>query len=249
MRTLCPAIGAALLAVAARAHAADPEAVLHFELQKQLPVIKAQVDGLDATLILDLGGAGVLALRPGWPGSTAVDSGQARELSLPGGSSTQVPAVVWRKPQVPPGIDGDLGYGYLRRYGLVIDYSLRTVKLFRPGTQLDECRAAPVALLQLGSLPYVRFERGGQPFLLGLDSGANQNVVKRGQQDDASPQATTQDDIQLAGQVISTGPFRAIDLPIPVIDGLLGYDFFLRHRVCLDPTSKTFAVEPFATAR
>lgn len=249
MRTLSPIIGAVLLLMAARAHGADPEAVLHFELQKQLPVMKVQVDGLDATLILDLGGAAALALRPGWPGSTTVDSDGARVLNFADGSSIQVPAVAWRKSPVPPGIDGYLGYGYLRRYSLVIDYSRRAVRLFRQGVQLDECRAAPVALLQLGSLPYVQFERAGKPFLLGLDTGANQNVVKRGNQDEASRQPTMQGDIRLAGQAISTGPFRAIDLPIPVLDGLLGYDFFARYRVCLDSTSKTFSAEPFSTAR
>jgi hypothetical protein len=158
--------------MAARAHGVDPEAVLHFELNKQLPVIKVQVDGLDAALILDLGGAAALALRPGWPGPATVDGDGTRMVSFAGGNSIQVPAAVWKKPKVPPGIDGYLGYGYLRRYGLVIDYSRREVRLFRQGVQLDECRAAPVALLQLGSLPYVRFERGGKPFLLGLDSAA-----------------------------------------------------------------------------
>jgi hypothetical protein len=229
MRTLClSALAAALLHSAAHA---QPR-ILPFSLERRLPLLQAEVDGRPARLLLDLGGSAVLALRPDWPGLTA-----SAQLALIGDAAQPVPAKPWPRHSPPPGVDGYLGYGYLARYSLVIDYPQQQVRLYPAGRLADECRGPVAALQQLGSLPYARFEQQGSVLPLGLDTGANQNVLRRDAQ--LHPGA-----LLLEGVALEPGPFSRIDLAVPVIAGFLGHDFFARRRVCLDAASKRLQIEP-----
>jgi hypothetical protein len=229
MSKLCfPILGAALLWGVAQA---QPR-ILHFTLERQLPLMKAEVDGHPARLLLDLGGAAALALRPDWPGLAA-----SAQLTVNGGASETVPARPWPRNKPPPGVDGYLGYGYLARHSLVIDYAQQQVRLYPPGRLADECSGPVAALQQLGSLPYARFEQQGTVLPLGLDTGANQNVLRR----EAALQPGA---LMLEGVALEPGPFGRIDLAVPLIAGFLGHDFFARHRVCLDASSKQLQIEP-----
>ncbi|MDO6386408.1 hypothetical protein [Uliginosibacterium sp. 31-12] len=235
----------ALLCVA-KAHALEPERVLHFELRQQVPILQVQVDGREASLILDLGGASALALRPDWAEAGAAGEASEHLLALAPGELEAVPATVWKKTRIPPGIDGYLGWAYLQRYKLVFDYAKQAARLYPRGAVHAECAGAPVPLHRLGSLPYVQFDHAGQALLLGLDTGANQNLIKPGVAGAAlSDKTLSIDGVTLAGQALKPGPLRVMELPIPTLHGLLGYDFFARYRVCLDPAANTFALAAF----
>lgn len=232
------------------AHAAPPGGTLRFELQRQLPVIQVQIDGAPASLLVDLGGALALALRPDWPGWAPDETQDARRVAFAGGWREELVARPWRKAVIPPGIDGYLGYGYLQRFGVVIDYAVQEVRLVAAGEPLTACRSAPVALKRLGSLPYLGFERDGQPLRLGLDTGANQNVLKRSAVNAGATEArVTLGAVQLDGRAVDLGAFRLLELPIPVVDGLLGYDFFARHRVCMEAAARAVAFDEYAAEK
>lgn len=209
---------------------------LPFRLDRQLPLIQARIDGRAATLILDLGGTAALALRPDW-GDLQADQDVSKTLETGAMPATSVPARIWKKPTLPPGVDGYLGYGYLKQFALLIDYSNQIMQLSPPGKLDAACGNHVVPLLHLGSLAYVSFEQDGRPLLLGLDTGANQNVSR----DSASALSST---ARLGAHSLDLGPFRQIKLPLPKLDGILGYDFFARHLVCLDVQTDTFAVTP-----
>jgi hypothetical protein len=235
----------ALLATA-RAGALEPERVLPFELSQQLPLLKLQVDDRPATLILDLGGAAPLALRPDWPADDPKTDARTKRVRLPGGELETLPATVWKRTSIPPGIDGYLGFAYLQRFNLVFDYAKRQARLYPRGAAHGECRAKPAALSRLGSLPYVQFDYSGQTLLMGLDTGANQNLIKPGRPGTAlSDTKRSIDGASLAAQATTPGPLLVMELPIPTLDGLLGYDFFARYRVCLDPAANTLAADAF----
>jgi hypothetical protein len=209
---------------------------LAFRLERQLPLIQARIDGQAATLLLDLGGTAALALRPNWDGLQP-DQDVDKTLETSAMPPTPVPTRIWKKSPLPPGVDGYVGYGYLKQFALLIDYRNQIMQLSPPG-KLDAACGNNVAPLQhLGSLAYVRFEQDDRPLLLGLDTGANQNVSK-----DSAPALSGT--ARLAMQSLDLGPFRQIKLPLPRLDGILGYEFFARHLVCLDAQSATFAVTP-----
>lgn len=224
----------------------EPERVLPFELQRQLPILTVQVDDRPATLILDLGGAAALALRPDWPAEDGHGDAPTARVRLPGGELENLPATIWKKTGIPPGIDGYLGFGYLQRFNLVFDYARRQARLYARGAPHGECRAQPARLSRLGSLPYVQLDYEGQPLLMGLDTGANQSLIKAGRPGAAPGDKTRSiDGATLAGQRSNPGPLLIMALPIPTLDGLLGYDFFARYRVCLDPAANTLAADAF----
>lgn len=164
------------------------------------------------------------------------------------GEPVDLPATVWRKPAYPPGIDGYLGWGYLRRFSLVVDYRGRQLQLWPAGALAPVCAAPPAVLRQLGSLPYVTVEHEGQPLPLGLDTGANQNVLIAGR----VPAAATPGAHRVLapasweGRPLALGSFKVIELKLPVLAGFLGHGFFASHRVCLDAQSASVSIEPLA---
>ncbi|HEY0957626.1 MAG TPA: hypothetical protein VGE36_22935 [Roseateles sp.] len=64
-RALRPLTAALLLMTAMQAWAA-PDLALPFTLEAGLPLLDARIDGRQARLLIDTGGAAALALRPDW---------------------------------------------------------------------------------------------------------------------------------------------------------------------------------------
>ncbi len=233
-----------MLALAAACQA-QAERRLPFQIERQLPVLEARIDGVPARLLLDLGGAAALALRPDWPQGLQAQ----HPLQVAGTDLGSLRAQVWKRPRIPEGIDGYLGYGFLAGYGLVIDYRAGELRLLAPGRALAACAPAPaVELQQLGSLPYLHLERGASSLLLGLDTGANQNVIKQESSHAAAGGVFSLDGLSLGGQPLQPGPFRAIALSLPRLDGLLGHGFFAAHRVCIEPAARQLAAQAFGGA-
>lgn len=212
---------------------------LSFEIQKQLPVISAELDGKPVRLLLDTGGGSALALRH----DLISDATQVRQLALQSGKAVQLKAVPWKKASIPEGIDGYLGMGWLRQYSLVIDYAHAQLRLHPAGNLAPECGTQAVPLQMLGSLPYVRLTQDAQPVALGLDTGANQNILKTGSRWSGNAgQVLTGLTLQTEGWTGQQN-FRLVNVQVPVIDGFLGYEFFAGHLVCMDIQSAKLAIK------
>lgn len=243
-------IGGLLLLQVGYASALSPELVIKFDLERQWPLIRLKIDDAPATLILDTGGGSMLALRPSWPNPPVDKDSKSRRLEFAAGHSLELLSTVWKKSPAPNGIDGYLGYGFFRQYNIVIDYASAEFRLYRIGDEHLECSSKPESISNLGSLEYLKIEREGKPLLLGLDTGANQNILTTSSgsavpgDSPASRGKTT-----LGDRELDLGKFRRVSLQIPVIDGFLGYDFFAKHRVCINPVARTISVDQFSQAR
>ena len=118
MRRMLPTFGAALLALSAAQAQPEADLTLPFTLEAGLPVLQARIDGRDARLLIDSGGAAALALRPDWaPAAEAAGTvstqdaqGQVRpaaplvvgEVVLAGhGLPVAPPAQTWSKAKRP----------------------------------------------------------------------------------------------------------------------------------------------------
>jgi hypothetical protein len=254
-----------LLATTAAAQA-QPEAdlTLPFTLEAGLPVLQARIDGRDARLLIDSGGAAALALRPDWapaleakaeaPGtvSTQDAQGQVRratrlivtDVVLAGQALPEAPAAqTWTKAKRPADTDGYLGWGWLRERRWVVDYAARSLVRLAPASPWPAgCGGAPLPLEMIGSLAVVRLQAlDGQTLVLGLDTGASRNVVRPDRVDAVAGPLRGAD-----GQTLQAGRFVSVPLQVPGLDGFLGQDFFSRHRVCVDPAGRQLRVQPLA---
>ena len=170
---------ALLFMVTVQAHPAAGQ-TLPFVLDAGLPLLQARIDGREARLLIDTGGAAALALRPEWApvtegaASTSQDAqGQLRlnaklavaEITLAGQRlSPTPPAQTWGKTRRPAGADGYLGWGWLRAQRWVLDYGTRQLQLLTADEPMPaNCGTAPLGLDMLGSLPVLRLTDGGRP--------------------------------------------------------------------------------------
>jgi len=245
----------AAMALPALAVAAPLE--LPFRLEDGVPVIQARIDGREARLLIDSGGAAALALRPDWAQPDAAASaaasqdaqGQARlnrglavrQLELAGQPIGEPPpAQTWAKARRPAGVDGYLGWGWLRQRRWIIDYAAARLLLPAPEDAWPaNCGDKPQRFEMLGSLPFVRLRAGdGSMLALGLDTGASRNVIQ------PAREPATAGPLAWENQALGAGGFAAVALQVPVLDGFLGQDFFKRYRVCVDPAGQRLWVQP-----
>lgn len=247
-----------LLATAAARAQPEADLVLPFTLEAGLPVLQARIDGREARLLIDAGGAAALALRPDWSPvpaeagavSTQDAQGQLRPQAriavstvlLAGQALPVAPAAqTWGKAKRPAGTDGYLGWGWLRERRWVIDYAAGQLLRLAPGSAWPAgCGGAPLPLEMKGSLPVVRLQAAeGQALVLGLDTGASRNVIQ------PALSAAVAGPLQASdGRPLAAGAFVSVPLQVPGLDGFLGQDFFSRHRVCVDPERREWRVQP-----
>jgi len=260
MTTLKTWLGAGLLAAGAAYAQPEADLTLAFTLEAGLPVLQARIDGREARLLIDSGGAAALALRPDWApagdAASAVMSQDAqgqlrrndrlvvREVVIGPHALPQAPAAqTWGKAKRPAAADGYLGWGWLREQRWVIDYAAGQLQRLAPGSPLPAaCGGAPLPFDMLGSLAVVRLQAAdGRLLALGLDTGASRNVITPG-----LAEAVAGGTLTAERRVLQAGPFVSVPLQVPGLDGFLGQDFFSRYRVCMDPARRQLWLQPLA---
>ena len=144
-----------------------------FEIVNGAPVIKATIDGQEAKLLLDLGGAGELSLKQSFVvraslkkmGSeeTSINasgewgrSGTYRVSSLASGEvhEENLIASVWNSGS---DADGYLGIGYMGKFRIVFDYPSRELRLYRRSMtdpSITQCDGKPIPVKIYGTLIY-----------------------------------------------------------------------------------------------
>jgi len=255
-------LAAALLLTTTLAAQAAPGRVLPLHLDGGLAWVDARIDGRDARLLIDSGGAAALALRSDWgpaatgaaASATASQDAQGRqrvnavlavnEVLLAGQALVPAPAAqTWAKARRPAGVDGYLGWGWLREQRWVVDYAARQLRLLDADEPMPaSCGDAPLGFELLGSLPVVRLHgAAGELLTLGLDTGASRNVIRP-----ALADAVSAGPLRAGDRAIAAGGFATVALQVPGLDGFLGQDFFSRHRVCVDPGRRQLWAQPLA---
>lgn len=230
-----------------------------FEIVNGAPQIKATIDGQEASLLLDLGGAGELSLKQSFVAKASlkkleseeasadafgerVRSGTYRVASFTSGDvhEENLIAGIWNSGS---GTDGYLGIGYMRKFRIVFDYPKRELRLYRRsmnGSSSTQCDGKPIPLKVYGTLIYTEAKTDFGIRLFALDTGANVNVLATTQKPEgeissaASNQLHYYKEFSLNGQDLIPGRFAKVDIRMPLVSGVLGKDFFETRVVCLD---------------
>jgi len=135
--------------------------------------------------------------------------------------------------------DVAIGRDFLSRFTVIVDYPHRRIMLHEPTSKGAQCRGPAAALAPSSSgVMYSVMDTDAGPMRLAWDTGAIYSVVQ--QHYSGGRELLLQGErfvTHLALGAQAFGPHRMVvlDLPgAPDIDGLLGANFFSRHRVCLD---------------
>jgi hypothetical protein len=150
----------------------------------------------------------------------------------------------------PPGKSGHIGFAFLRNYVVVLDYGAKMMKLYTAGEEKlpRECgeARAPLMIGEYGLQSVALTDRG--EIRIGWDTGAQTNAFTPATFSVPAERYVLGQEHEFRdftlGQV-KLGPLkvRTIDLQMPGLNGLLGYDFFASHVVCFDVGRKIVAIK------
>src|SRR5262249_11829269 len=148
----------------------------------------------------------------------------------------------------PPDRDGMLGYIFLRNYLAVIDYGASQMRLYpADSTAPAECSKgrAPLQITPAGLAATLGTEFGR--LHLAWDTGSPGNLLtaealKIDPSADPYGRQVRLRNVTLGPVHIPLLSAQVEDLKIPGLDGLLGYDFFVAHRVCFDVKHKAVSI-------
>jgi hypothetical protein len=158
-----------------------------------------------------------------------------------------------------PPFDVLIGPGFLRHYTLVVDYPQQRIELYKAASARKVCGTHTTAIVPSRDgimFSTVRTDAGAMN--LGWDSGLAFSVV---QQAVVTARSLTlreglystrrftleQFDAGAMDAQLDAGPMdlASIDMPtVADVDGLIGFNFFARHRVCFDYTRGAVSVQP-----
>lgn len=166
-----------------------PEQSLAFETQGAFILVRARVDGVEGTYVLDSGAPGLIingVVTEAVDSAVALDRvvyiGRDRVERLSWGPIEQrgVTAYVLdlRHLEASLGrpIHGLIGYEQLRQLPITIDYPGRELTFLRKRAEASE-QGTVLKFRLLGHLPLVDAEVGGQRALLGFDTGSGVNLL------------------------------------------------------------------------
>jgi hypothetical protein len=147
-----------------------------------------------------------------------------------------------------PPFDATLGRGFLERYTVVVDYPHQRFELYPASRARKVCRAATAAILPTqDGFMFSSIQTDNGPMNLGWDTGANYSFV---QESLRKARQLKINDVFYPTERFALGQFDAgamrlvaVDLPsLATLDGLIGYNFFEKHRVCFDNVRHTVSV-------
>lgn len=223
-----------------------------------LPTFAATVDGSPVRLFLDTGGYKAIALKQDAIRRTGVaydaSSASANDAqghayvarsftaaSFNAGSLSLSPA---RGADLPDfgshgyPQDGYVGYGVLKNYVLVIDYSRGDISMYDPAdgpaVLRSECGAHTFAAEVKNAVIQATVETDAGERVFQFDTGANRNVARPLATASADQTEMTFTRFRLGNTDLGPMTFRLIPYRAPDVDGVLGREFFAAHRVCLD---------------
>ncbi|MBK9016684.1 MAG: hypothetical protein IPM82_22850 [Saprospiraceae bacterium] len=168
-----------------------------FEVAGGMIVVRASVNGNMGNFILDTGAPGIVldaqngafeAVRKGGAISGGLDLGEVEvknfQLGIIKKAKTQGNVLDVHHLEIACGMDimGLVGYDVFRNYELVFDFPNKKIQAFRsgqahPGQQLAPTITIPFTLC--GHVPVVVAKIGGKRAFLGLDSGAEVNLLDK----------------------------------------------------------------------
>ncbi len=193
----------ALLHVAANnplsiAEAADIESSeIPFELAGGLIIVQAKVDGKEGNFILDTGAPGIVLnavnpdgvnLRKGASVGGSMNIGEVSvknfQLGIIQQEKTQGHVLNVHHLEVACGRDimGLIGFDVLKNYELMFDYPNNKIYAFRSGEARKLITAEPelsIPFVMHGHVPVILAKVGNKRVLLGLDSGAEVNLLDK----------------------------------------------------------------------
>jgi len=150
---------------------------------------------------------------------------------------------------VPPDRDGTLGFAFLRNYVVAIDFSGAQVRLYpadstRPPGECAQGRES-LSIVPAGLASTIGTDFGRMRVRWDTGSTVNMLTPRSMKIDpDADPygRQVRLHNVSMGSMHIPLLLAQVADLKIPGLDGVLGYDFFASHHVCLDVRHKTVSV-------
>ncbi len=230
------------------------------------PIASARINGVLVKLVIDTGG-GFVALKPETAGKVgAIHTGSTRSsvdahgkaiaqavltlntLELGGSEFSHVEATEYSG-EVPR--DGSVGREFLNRFLAIYDYPSRKITLFKPDERVasdKECRGATVRAIPHPEGVIVSMAATDARVMKVMwDTGATHSFVKKAfvEQHKLAVQPPFYTSRRFSLGQADFGPLQLVvlDFSEPVdVDGYIGYSFFARHVVCIDPARQLIRV-------
>jgi hypothetical protein len=223
------------------------------------PVLIAKVNNIETSLSFDMGDSTPLSLQQSALDMLgAVPTGETIEQQGIDGVFTvptyKVPRVqignavftdVTAKLDAPQGtympsafVRGTLGSGLLKSYSVVIDYGQRRMTLLtRAAPEFHSfCRGTSVKFSDRPAVwrgeAFTEVETDFGHVTLAWDTGAQMTVLN--QLVSHAPGKIVSRRFMLGGRNFGPYPLGLLVADLPGFDGMIGDDFFLKHRVCID---------------
>lgn len=148
----------------------------------------------------------------------------------------------------PPLFDALIGRDFLQRYTVVVDYPRQRIELHPAARALKVCGQSIATILPTSNgfmFSVVQTDSGAMN--LGWDTGATYSFIQKTLAN--ARQLALDDDLYSTQRFtlanLDAGPMDmvAIELGgVPEVDGLIGFNFFEKHRVCFDYKKRTVNV-------
>ena len=262
-----------------------------FRLAGGLVLVSASVDGAKGEFVLDTG-APTLALngtRFAPPAGEATLGSGTRGVNgaIAGGSYHRLRSFDWSglrlaerevatydlsaiERRVGRPVMGLIGYGLLKRYALTLDYPAHRLVLAKPGAR--DVGATTFPLTMRAHLPTARFDVGGESVVLGLDTGAQNDLLDQSYAERFDRLLRNRRKVDVVGAEGRPTPtlkgvlpeirigesvrFRDQDTVFsrvaafaegpgkPRLDGLAGYPLLRRYRTTIDYVNGTVRFDP-----
>ncbi|HZF26212.1 MAG TPA: glycosyl hydrolase family 18 protein [Steroidobacteraceae bacterium] len=254
--------------------AADQPVVVPITLLGNFPVVSVQIAGTDVPLIFDSGNSGTVALTQAVIDRVkAVPTGETSRGMDPKGNVIEYPKFKIPRVQIGTAVftdvvgeldvhdpsyqatqvgqQGFLGTSLLKPYKVVLDYPHRRITLVPAGSTTSAgCKgtAVPFSPAWHGE-PATEVDTDLGKFVVWWDTGTPTSVLSKKAAEQARP-SLAEDSVtskRLALGDADFGPWQFVvsemALP-PGFDGLIGYDFFAHHVVCMDFPAARLLIQP-----